>query len=293
MSYPPPGPPPPPPGAPGYPGSTPGGWGGPPGGGSPGWGGPPGGGPAPAAPASKAPWLIAGGVVVVLVLLAVGALVVLAARGEDRADLTEPEMRGALLRAEEVGDDFVEDTDEDDEDDEFDEDTTDASEECIQLIKSVEERDQLEIFGSPRANAESAPSVVASFQGDDNTDVQQGITTDDGDPLDLFREVLEVCGEIGFEDGDGAGELRFGEPEQVEVGDDSLTVEITFDLTEPIPFEVSSLLVLWERDGIVSSLAVTGGVDDDLESRPPDRELLETLVEEADTKLQRVIDEDG
>ncbi|HXH59432.1 hypothetical protein [Iamia sp.] len=223
-----------------------------------------------------------------------GVLVVLVARGEDRADLTESEMRGALLRVEEVGDDFVEDTDEDDDDDdEFDEDTADASEECIALIKSVEERDQLEIFGTPRADAEGAPSVMASFQGDDGTDVQQGITTDEGDPLALFREVLEVCGEIGFEDEDGAGELRFDEPDQVEVGDDSLTVEITFDLTEPIPFELSSLLVLWERDGILSSLGVTGGVDADFDSRPPDRELLETLVTDADTKLQQVIDEDG
>lgn len=220
---------------------------------------------------------------------------VLATRGEDRADLTEAEMRRALLTAEEVGDDFVEDTEEGDEDDdeEFDEDTADASEECIALIASIEERDQLEIFGSAQANADDAPSVMASFQDDDRTDVQQSITTDEGDPIALFREVLEVCDTIGFEDTDGAGELRFGEPDQVEVGDDSLTVEITFDLTAPIPFDASSLFVVWERNGIVSSLGVTGGVNADLESRPPDRELLETLVTDADVKLERVIDEDG
>ena len=80
----------------------------------------------------------------------------------------------------------------------------------------------------------------------------------------------------------------------VEVGDDSITVEITFRSTDPdFDFELEFHAVVWTRDGIVSSLTLSGGLDDDFESTPPERSLLEDLVADADEKLQEVIDEDG
>lgn len=304
MSQLPPGPPPPPgapPGPPSY-----GGYGGPPQGAPPGYGGyggppppgaPPGGygGPPPSGGSSKGPLIAVVAVVAVLVVVAVVGVVFVATRGGGgTADLTASEMRRALLEEDDVGDGFVEsDTGDSGETDVND---LDADEECMDLLREFEDEDSAVIF-APANDDDGAelPNAEISFSDeDDNAQLQQGITIDDRDALDIGRRVTETCDQIDLDDGDTTAEIEYtlGDPIE-DLGDDSITVEVSFRADEPTDFELEFDIAIWTRDGIVSSLSLTGGLDDDFESTPPDREQLEDLAVAADEKLEAAIEEDG
>lgn len=312
MSQLPPGPPP-PPGAQGPPSQPPGygGYGGPPPPGAPppgygGYGGPPPpggpppsggyGAPPPSGGRSKGPLIAILAVVVVLVLVAAAGLVFALTRGGDgTADLTASEMRGALLDEDDVGNGFVEDSSDDDEDeDSTDLDDIDADAECLDLLEELEDEDNVVFDSTTDPDGEDVPKAEVSFSNeDDDTDLDQEITVDANDALDDARRVTEICGEIELDDGESVGQIEYALGDPIDVGDESLTLELSLALEEPFAVEVEFTGVLWVRDGILSSLLLTGALDDDLESTPPDRDLLEELAVEADEKLQQVIDEDG
>lgn len=261
--------------------------------------GPPGAGPVgsygatpPAKGRSKAPLVIAAALVT-LVGLAVAAFFLLRT-GDDEVDLTESEMEDALLTPDDVGSGFAEDEDTDDDDDDsddFDLDDVDASEECLNLLEEAKEMEAGSFFAE---GVSAAPRSVKRKLGDeDGQAVEHEIADDAPGTLDDVREFIEVCPEFDYGDSDGGGSFSFDEGEPVDVGDDSVSLRLSIVLDEPVNIEVETLWVIWTRDGITSSVAVTGEVDDDLVFTEPDPALLLSAVEKADTKLEDVIDEAG
>lgn len=303
MSQLPPGPPP-PPGAQGPPWGPPGpgGYGGPPPPGAtpPGYGGygappppgaPPGGygGPPPSGGPSKGPLIAAVAVVAVLVLIAAAGVVFALTRDGGTADLTESEMERALLDEDDVDDGFTEDEESDD-DDSTDLDEIDADAECMDLLMELEDQDNV-VFDSSTDG--DRPKAEVSFSDDEGIQLQQTITVDTDDALDATVQVTESCGEIEIDDGDTVGQIEYTLSDPIDVGDDSVALTVSFQAEEPVPFDLEFEGIVWVRDGILSSLLLSGSLDEDLESTPPDRSLLEDLAVEADEKLQQVIEEDG
>ena len=320
MSSLPPGPPPPP----GVPGPPPG-WGAPPPGAPPAWGAPPpsapppggygghgawgGPPPPPGAPppgaggppsgGSRAPLVVGLSVVVVLVVVAVaGGVVLLTRGGDDRAQLSSAEMRRALLEVDDVGDGFTEEDDGSGGADvgEIPSEDVETSDECVALLEEYEdaEGDEAVLF-APTTDEDGAslPSAEVTFDDDDGVEVNQGITTDE-DTLGQARRFVEACEELAYDGEDeGVGEVTFSVDDGPDVGDASIRVDITVSTTEPVEVEAGLAAVLWARDGIVSSVTLSGAIDDDLEAEDPDEDLLEDLVQEADERLQEAIDEDG
>ncbi|QYG92008.1 hypothetical protein HC251_05865 [Iamia sp. SCSIO 61187] len=308
MSYPPPPPPPgapgygpppgapgygPPPGAPGYgpppgapPPGAPGGYGPPPGA-PPGYGGPPPSGGS-SSEGSKGPLIALMSALVVVVLIAVvGGLILLSRDGDDTVELTEAQLRDALLTEGDVGDGFTADTAEES-DDEFDIDELDASDECLDLITELDEAGT-ELFGGGNADVEAQ----AKFDGPAGEQVEHTLSQGETSDLGLVRDVAETCGEIDVDDGESVGTIGFEIVDDVvEVGDDSLTLELTVELTEPFEISAVSLGVLWERSGTFASITTTGEVDQEtFATEDPDEGFLEDLVTRADEKLAEVIDE--
>jgi hypothetical protein len=321
MGYPPPPPPPgqpggygppsgPPPGSappPGYGGP---GYGGPPTGGpgGPGYGGPPGGpggpgyggtppprGYAPQPPpggkgsgGSKSLIVLMGALVVVVLLAVVGGLVLLNRdSGGGEVELTEAQLEDALLTAGDVGDGFTVDEasdEEDDDTDDFERDEIDASDECIDLYERYAE---LEEADEPTVQAE------VTFQHEDASQVEQNLEQGSDFGLDQVRELVDTCPEISIDDGETVGTLRFDIVDPVvEPGDESLTLELEVEFTEPFTITVTSLGVLWVRDGTDASINVSGPIDEEtFEAGEPDEGLLRDVVERADEKLAEVIDE--
>ncbi len=313
MGYPPPppppgspggyGPPPGPPGAPGYgpptgpppgaPGGPPGYGGPPPGPGGPGgYGPPPGyGGPPPgsgsgSSGSSKGPLIALMGALVVVVLLAVVGGLILATRGGDEdVELTEAQLQDALVTEADVGEGFTVDEDsDDDESDDFDRDEIDASEECVDLYERFAELEE-----------QAGPTVEANvtFEGEDGSQVEQNLSQGSEFGFDELRELVDTCPEISVDDGESVGTLRFELVDDVvEVGDESVTLQLEIELQEPFDISVTTLSVLWERDGTQASVNVSGAIDEEtFESSEPDEGLLRDVVERADERLAEVIDE--
>lgn len=279
-------PPGPPPGGPGYgappPGGPPPGYGGPP----PGYGGPPPGGSGSSG-GSKGPLiaLMAALVVVVLLVVVGGVILLTQSDGDDEVELTEAQLRDALVTAGDVGDGFTaEPSSEDDESDDFDRDEIDASEECIDLYEQYTE---LEEQGGPRVEA------GVTLEDDENVQVEQNLSQGAEFGLDELRQLVDTCPEIAFDDGEQAGAIRFEIVDDiVEVGDESVTLRLEVDIESPVSITVATLGVLWVRDGTHASVNVSGAIDSDtFEAEEPDEGLLRDVVERADERLVEVIDE--
>jgi hypothetical protein len=230
--------------------------------------------------------------IVGLLVLAGGAFAFVATSGDGRADLDQAELRGALLTEEEVGGDFSRDDDaDDDDDDDFDPDDFDASDDCTDLLEESDSG-QVGFFELEGGDPELGPTASRGFNDDDaGASLGHVVGTDVGDPIGLFRELAERCARIRVADEEGRGTIRIRTSEGPSAGDESFTVEVEIDLSEPLTFEFVSLITIWERDGIVSSITIASGVD--TEAMDSSREVLERAVREADEKLERIIDEDG
>ncbi|MGI8937477.1 MAG: hypothetical protein ACR2JF_04525 [Iamia sp.] len=227
--------------------------------------------------------------VTVLALVLVVAVVVVIGGGDDDADLTASEMRGALLTEADVDGEHREVPNRDDEDDEFRSEDLDASDECLQLF-----REGTANGFSLAVPSEDQPMAEVRFEAPDDALVQHSITTDAGDPLAAIRALTGACGEVTFDVDGAAGRFGYslGEP-VVDVGDDSLTLIIDYEITEPARSAVQLLDVLWVRSGLLSQLSVSTGSRDDGVLTAEDRALLVDLVAVADERLVEVIDEDG
>ena len=274
---PPPGSPPPPPGGAGYGGP---GYGGPPTGG---YGGPPPGPAAEGSGSSKGPLIaLMAALVVVVLLVVVGGVILVTQGGDEDVELTEAQLRDALVTEGDVGDGFTLEEASDEPDDDFDRDDLDASEECLDLYEDFAEAE----------GAQPTVEVTATLEGDDGSQVEETLSQGSELGLDAVRDLADTCPEIGFDDGESTGAIRFEILDDVaEVGDDSVTLSVEVVVDEP-DITVPSIGVLWERDGVHAGVNVTGALDEEtFESSDPDEDLLADVVERADERLAEVIDE--
>jgi hypothetical protein len=228
--------------------------------------------------------------VVVLVVLVAAAVVavVVSSSGDDDVALTESQLEGALLTADDVGDGFTVDTEDDDDDDDFDRDEVEASEECLDLYERFEEAEA--------SRDETEVEVEIKLDGEDGSQVEQDLGQDPSANLDEVRELAETCPEISVDDGEFVGTIEFEVVEDVvELGDESLTLRLDVDLDEPYDLTVPSLVVVWERDGTQATVSISGAVSgetlEEISVEAPDEDLLRDVVTRADEKLAEVIAE--
>ena len=211
-------------------------------------------------------------------ILAGAVIAFVLASGDDEVNLTQDELQGALLTAEEVGPGFEDTTDDDSEDTQYE-----ASPECEELIAQFERTDQQD------DNLE-----VELTKGDGELLLTHSIESlEEGDPgIDEVRTALETCDEVTFTDASSEGTLAFA-PESIEdIGDEATgaTIDFTFsDEDETVTLEGYG--VFFVRDGIGGSVTVLAGVDDAQNPLPIDRTFVTQTATKADEKLQRVIDE--
>ncbi|MGI8939215.1 MAG: hypothetical protein ACR2JF_13585 [Iamia sp.] len=118
------------------------------------------------------------------------------------------------------------------------------------------------------------------------------VTTDANDPLAGIRTLTDVCEEVTFDVDGTVGSFGYSLGQEVDVGDDSLTLVIDFSISQPVQSTVQLEDVLWVRSGILSQVSVSTGAGEETVS-DEDRTLLEELVGVADERLVEVIDEDG
>lgn len=241
---------------------------------------------------SRTPLLVALALAVISVMAVAVAAVVFVTRRDDPVELTEAEMEDALLTPDEVGDGFAEDTDtDDDDDDDLEAEDLDASDECLAYLEEAEEMEEGGFFTDDAPSG--SRSVQRDFEQEDGATVEHQISEEPNDGLDLFRRFLEVCPELDYEDGEDLGSFAFAEGEPVEVGDDSVSIEFSLDIDAPVAVEIQALMVAWTRDGVASSVTVTGPVGADLVGEDADPALLRSAVRTADAKLSEVIDDAG
>lgn len=82
----------------------------------------------------------------------------------------------------------------------------------------------------------------------------------------------------------------------VSVGDDQVTLEFEFSLTDPefgIDFDFTALSTYWTRAGNRASVSVTGPVTvtDTVSFGDPDEDLLADVAEQLDANLEDALDE--
>jgi hypothetical protein len=296
---PPPGRPPPPgypPAGPAGPGGTgpggdpPGGWAGPPpagpggSGGFGGFGGPPG----PRGGGNRRGLLVTLAIVAVIAVVAVGALV--RTGGDDDggdadgppAGITLGDLEGALLTLDDVGSDYEVDPEGGDEgDDILESDSLDTSEEC---------RTALETFEASESEEEQ---VSAYFVNDRDGTVQHDVSLPgEGQPgLDDIRRAVDQCGTVEFEDDGTAGTFGYSTTDTAGLGDNAFALVIEAEVESQglsVTFEMYG--VMWERDGVVSSLSGFAGFDEEtFEGLPTDRDEVESLAAVADERLAGVL----
>lgn len=245
----------------------------------------------PAPKRSQAPLLIALALALVTVVAVAVAAVVLLSRRDDTVELTKAEKEDALLTADEVGDGFTEDADVDDTSDDLEIDDLEASDECLAYLEEAEEMEDGGFFTEGARSG--SRSVQRDFEQEDGATLEHQISEEPNDGLDLFRRFLEVCPELDYENGEDLGSFAFAEGEPVEVGDDSVSIEFSLEIDAPVAVEIQALMVAWTRDGLGSSVTVTGPVGADLVGEDADPALLRSAVREADAKLVEVIGDAG
>ncbi|HMJ77677.1 MAG TPA: hypothetical protein VK507_16980 [Iamia sp.] len=291
---PPPGSPPPPPGAPGAPGG-PGGYGpptGPPpgyGGAPPGYGGPPSGGPAPAGGSSggsKGPLIaLMAALVVVVLLVVVGGLILLSSGGDDEVELTEAQRTDALLSEGDIGNTYTQQSNDDSTSDEG----YDASAECEELLERLDEEGS-----NPFEEGDDPPGTIErTFTDETGANIEHSLAPS-VDVVGTYQELADTCDELSFEDEGSTGTVTLEEGEDYDIGDDSLTVDVGFQVEDDQgeTFEFGGVLVVWTQAGTDGFLSFGAGFDiESGEPLPIDQSLVDDVVDLAADKLDEVIAE--
>lgn len=65
-------------------------------------------------------------------------------------------------------------------------------------------------------------------------------------------------------------------------------MDLVVEITEPLTLEITSQIIFWERDGLISSVQADGSVDG-----APDADLLLEMSELADERLVDVLEQAG
>ena len=252
---------------------------------------PPGGGspsPYPAAPGGgggRRGLLIALGIGVVAVL-GIGAVVLLS--GDDDSSTTGPpagitldDLEPALLTEDDVGGGFRVDTSGDDSDDPMDPDSIETSDECRSVLERFEASDTPD------------DEIGVDFVDDAEGTVQHSIgLAEEGTPnLAEVREALDHCETMDFEEDGATGQFRFETSDVDGIGDDAIGLTIGVDVeTQGFSISFEMYGVMWERDGVNSSVAGFGGFDETtLEGLPLDEEWVRDLAATADDRVTDIL----
>ncbi|MDQ3177096.1 MAG: hypothetical protein M3Q72_06060 [Actinomycetota bacterium] len=228
-------------------------------------------------------------VLAVVALVAAGVVFVLVSRDDDSTppDLSESELESALLTTDDVGEGFTEEPPDED-DSEMTVDDIEASEECTDFYEQFSELE------------DEDPDVGREMGTEgERISVQHEISlpNEGMPPIELIDEFVEACPEVNYDDGESSGTIRFGLGDPVDgIDSPSRVLEYETEITEPFDVEATSTLVIWERDGITSTVVVTefemigteAPPDDGSDPPPPDE-----LAKIADGRLADVIAEAG
>lgn len=233
------------------------------------------------APRSKIPLVLAG---LVLLALIGGAVWYLAIRDDGEAtapDLTESELERALLTEEDLGGGYAEEPAEDDTD-ELSPDDLDTSEECKELIERF--------GGDDDADETKAEREFARGELGERVSLTHEIVVpgEDSPDFEVLTDVVDDCAEVDFDDGEAVGTVRVSEGDSPAIGDRAFAMDFVIEITEPLPLEVSSQTIFWERDGLISSVQADGGLGGE-----PDIDLLLEMAELADGRLVELLEDAG
>ena len=228
----------------------------------------------------------------VVVALAAAGVVFVVMSGDSEStppDLSESDMESALLTTDDVGEGFTEDPpDGDDGDSTMNADDIEASEECTDVYERFSEME------------ESDPDVGREMVTEgDRFSVQHEISLrNEGEPsIELIDEFVEACPEVSYDDGESSGTIRFDLGDPVDgIDSPSRVLRSEIEITEPFEVEATSTTVVWERDGVISTVSVAefeiigteAPADDGID--PP---ILDELAKIADGRLADLIDEAG
>ena len=227
----------------------------------------------------------------VVVALAAAAVVFVVVSGDSEStppDLSESDMESALLTTDDVGEAFTEEPPDGDGDSTMSADDIEASEECTDLYERFSELD------------EEDPDVGREMATEENRiSVQHDISLrDEGEPsIELIDEFVEACAEVSYDDGESSGTIRFDLGDPVDgIDSPSRVLRSEIEITEPFEVEATSTTVVWERDGVISTVSVAefeiigteAPADDGID--PP---ILDELAKIADGRLADLIDEAG
>ncbi|MDQ3312739.1 MAG: hypothetical protein M3517_11600 [Actinomycetota bacterium] len=237
---------------------------------------------------SRTPWIVA--VLAVVALVAAGVVFVLVSRDDDSTppDLSESQLESALLTTDDVGEGFTEEPPDEDDDSPMTADDIEASEECTDFYEQFSElEDQDPDVGRELGTEGERISVQHEIS----------LPNEGMPPIELIDEFVEACPEVNYDDGESSGTIRFDLGDPVDgIDSPSRVLEYETEITEPFDVEATSTLVIWERDGITSTVVVTefemigteAPPDDGSDPPPPDE-----LAKIADGRLADVIAEAG
>ncbi|MEJ7562382.1 MAG: hypothetical protein WKF45_07645 [Ilumatobacteraceae bacterium] len=237
---------------------------------------------------SRTPWIVAALVVVALAAAGVVFVVVSGDSESTPPDLSESDMESALLTTDDVGEGFTEEPPDGDGDSTMSADDIEASEECTDLYERFSGLD------------EENPDVGREMATVENRIiVQHDISLrDEGEPpIELIDEFVEACPEVNYDDGESSGTIRFDLGDPVDgIDSTSRVLRYELEITEPFDVVATSTMVIWKRDGVISTVSVTEfeiignetSADGDIDPPPVD-----DLALRADEKLADVIADAG
>lgn len=221
-----------------------------------------------------------------IAVLGVGAAIVLS--GDDDttatappADITLDDLEPALLTDDDVGGSFTLQSGDDDSDDPMDTDAIDASDECREALLSFEESDA------------ASDEIGVDFVDDAEGTLQQSISlAGEGVPtVAETRQAIERCDSMSFEDEGATGQYRFETSDVDGLGDDAVGLTVSVEVeTQGFSIAFDMYGVMWERDGVNSSVFGFGGFDEaTLEGLPIDEAWVRDLAATADGRVADVL----
>lgn len=234
--------------------------------------------------------------IAVLAVIAVGTIgfVVLggddddsADSGEARTDLTLADLEPALLAAGDVPEGFESITWEDEADDDtLTPDQIDGSPECEQVLERFSMSDSSRQETGSEFEAENGASIENTLS----------VAIPDDVTVDEVLEGINTCGSFSYDDGETSGDITMSAEPVDGIGDSALFVTLVV-ATQAEGYDVSVEMngILWDRSGVHSSVAFTGGFDEsdlssgELHSLPVDQDALRSAAEAVDAKLEPIV----
>ena len=222
----------------------------------------------------------------VVAVVAVGAVAVVALSGGDDDATTGPpsgvtldDLEPALLTEDDVGRGFrLDESDDDEDEDPMDLEDLDSSDECREAMEAMEESDQ------------ASDEIGVDFVGEADATVQQTIALlgPSSASLSDVRAAMDECGTVAFDEDGAHGEFRFETHDLDGLGDDAIEVDIVvaMEVQGGLSFTIESYGVMWERDGVASSVNGFGGFDEmSLEALPVDEAWVRELATTVDGRV--------